>query len=76
MGGFVGTLTAGAIATDVAGAVPVKDPSTGAKMTADGTVVNATTTPRGHLYTSALIVVGAMGLLFGGARVLRDARIA
>jgi hypothetical protein len=75
MGGFVGTLTAGAIASDVMGAVPVKDPATGAKTTADGTPVNATT-PRGHLYASAGIVIAAMGILLGGARFLRDARIA
>jgi hypothetical protein len=75
MGEFIGTLTAGNIASDVMGAVPVKDPATGARTTSDGTPVSATT-PRGHVYTAAFIVLGAMFVLLGGARFLRDARIA
>lgn len=73
-GAFVGTL-GGVIATDVAGAVPVKDPSTGARTTADGNPVSGPTA-RSSLYTSALIVVGALVFLLAGSRFLRDARIA
>ncbi len=73
-GAFIGTL-GGAVATDIAGAVPIKAAGGGGKTTADGTPVNGPTA-QSSLYTSALIVVGALATLLVGARVLRDARIA
>lgn len=77
MGGFVGTLVAGGAAADIMGAVPIKDPATGAKTTADGKPVAASSgTGRDHLNLSALIIGGALAALLFGSRALRDARIA
>ncbi len=79
MGPFVGTLggvVGGTMLSDTLGAVPMKDPATGAKTTADGSLVNSAPTARSSLHLSALIVLGSLGFLFLGSRVLRDARIA
>jgi hypothetical protein len=70
--------TATGITSDALGAVPVTKHGDAHATLVDGTVIQpgSGTTPRQHLFTSAAIVLVAAFILLGGARFLRNARIA
>lgn len=80
MGGYSGVLggtVAGGITSDALGAVPVTKAGDKSPTLVDGTVINpGMTTPRQHIATSCVIVLLGAFLLLGGARFLRNARIA
>jgi len=56
-------------------AVPATSNSATSKVTGNGGIVSGGTTARQSLWYSAVIVLGAIGVLIGGSRVLKDARI-
>lgn len=77
----MGGLTGGMVMGETLGAIPTTAnvPATGGsakpKVTASGTPVNPTATPRQSLWMSAAIVIGALCILVLGSRYFKDARI-